>query len=178
MGIRRKSEFPTIFKTMDVLSVDQENQVTGQLPEKLTSVLTQAWAESGHRLTPQRQMVLKVLYSAMNQYHDCEALFRMVKAEYPRIGRVTVYRTLTLLKKANLLSVISGAVKTKRYRLRMPDEPRRQLTIVCWRCGNFRSCNDSMDQFVKVLKRKGFDLEEARFYGICPECSGELSGKG
>lgn len=52
----------------------------------------------------------------------------------------------------NLLSVISGAVKTKRYRLRMPDEPRRQLTIVCWRCGSFRCCNDSMDQLIKVLR--------------------------
>jgi Fe2+ or Zn2+ uptake regulation protein len=160
---------------MDISKVDNQK---GRSPLQAAAAIARAWAESGCRLTPQRQMVLKVLCSAMNRYHACEALFRMVKAEYPRIGRVTVYRTLILLKKANLLSVISGAVKTKRYRLRMPDEPRRQLTIVCWRCGNFRSCNDSMDQLIKVLKRKGFDVEEARLYGICPECSEELSGEG
>jgi Fe2+ or Zn2+ uptake regulation protein len=165
---------------MDISKVDNqktEDQVTGRSPLQAAAAIARAWAESGCRLTPQRQMVLKVLCSAMDRYHACEAVCRMVKAEYPRIGRVTVYRTLALLEKANLVSVMAGTDRNKRYRLKWPGEP-RQLIIVCVRCGCFRSCGDSMDQIVKALSEKGFAVEEARLYGICPECSGELSGEG
>ena len=53
--------------------------------------------ESGHKMTPQRMMVLTSLRHAPGHL-SASAIFENVKAAYPYIDISTIYRTLNVLK--------------------------------------------------------------------------------
>jgi len=67
-----------------------------------TGGLTDKLIEKGYRLTPQRLMIV----SAMESSHDhisAEEIYAQVAARYPNVNISTIYRTLELLKKLNLI---------------------------------------------------------------------------
>jgi len=53
--------------------------------------------EKGHRLTPQRILILKVIYDA-DSHISAEEIYEQLHARYPYSNISTVYRTLELLK--------------------------------------------------------------------------------
>ena len=63
----------------------------------------QALKESGHRLTPQRLMILSAIRHAEGHITAAEIL-EQVKESYPYLDVSTVYRTLSVLKQMRLIS--------------------------------------------------------------------------
>ncbi len=59
---------------------------------------------TGHRITPQRQIVLEVVESS-GEHLDAEAIYQRARerADDPRISLATVYRTLAVLKETGLI---------------------------------------------------------------------------
>jgi Fe2+ or Zn2+ uptake regulation protein len=62
-----------------------------------------ALRESGHKMTPQRMMILTSLRHAPGHLSAAE-IFEEVKAAYPYVDISTVYRTLSVLKDMRLIS--------------------------------------------------------------------------
>src|SRR5258708_40348056 len=61
-----------------------------------------SFRERGIRLTRQRRILLDLIdYSG--RHLDAESLYQLAKEKDPKINRVTVYRTLKLLKKGGLV---------------------------------------------------------------------------
>src|SRR5260370_34562829 len=58
--------------------------------------------ERGVRPTRQRQILLDLL-DKTGDHLDADSLFQMAKQKDPKLNRVTVYRTLKLLKKGGLV---------------------------------------------------------------------------
>ncbi|MBA2396478.1 MAG: transcriptional repressor [Ktedonobacteraceae bacterium] len=56
----------------------------------------------GYRLTPQRYMILSVIQEA-NEHLSVEQITERVQARNPYVSLSTIYRTLELLKKLNLI---------------------------------------------------------------------------
>src|SRR3990170_763039 len=59
--------------------------------------------ESGHKMTPQRMMILTSLRHAPGHLSAAD-IFERVKADYPYVDISTVYRTLAVLKDLRLIS--------------------------------------------------------------------------
>ena len=57
---------------------------------------------TGHRITPQRQIVLEVVENSA-QHLDTEAVYRRAQEKDPSISLATVYRTLAVLKDEGLI---------------------------------------------------------------------------
>lgn len=57
---------------------------------------------TGHRVTPQRQIVLQVVESSA-EHLDAEAIYQRAREKDPNISLATVYRTLTVLKHMGLI---------------------------------------------------------------------------
>ena len=53
--------------------------------------------ERGVRLTRQRQILLELI-DKTGEHLDAESLFQLAKEKDPKLNRVTVYRTLKMLK--------------------------------------------------------------------------------
>src|SRR3989304_3934493 len=57
---------------------------------------------TGHRVTPQRQLVLEVVETSP-EHLDAEAIYQRVREKDPQISLATVYRTLAVLKDMGLI---------------------------------------------------------------------------
>ena len=57
---------------------------------------------TGHRITPQRQIVLEVVETSA-EHLDAEAIYRRAREKDPKISLATIYRTLTVLKDKGLI---------------------------------------------------------------------------
>src|ERR1035438_1757962 len=58
--------------------------------------------QQGVRMTRQRKILLDLIDQS-GEHLDAEALFRLAKEQDPKLNRVTVYRTLKLLKLGGLV---------------------------------------------------------------------------
>jgi Fur family transcriptional regulator, ferric uptake regulator len=127
--------------------------------------------EQGHKLTPQRHTVLKVMASSHNHLTP-EVIYEKSRLEDPGIGRVTVYRTIDLLSKLDLVCRVHAEGGCRSYMMRRPTEHHHHL--VCSGCGkvvDFTNCN-LVDIEKKLSEESGFDIKGhlLEFHGLCRDC--------
>ena len=131
--------------------------------------------ERGMKLTTQRQAVLDVVANHEGQHLNCEEIFDLVRGEYPDIGLATVYRTLTLLEKMELVYKLSLDDGCSRYELNNNREDHRHHHLICTKCGSVEEVEeDLLEQLEEqILQKKGFIVKDHRvkLYGYCKKCS-------
>lgn len=122
----------------------------------------------GYRLTPQRALILEALAEAPGPL-GVEEILRRVRRAYPYVDPATVYRTLRLLKRLELVTEISGG-GASRYELARE----RHHHLVCSLCG---SVIDLPLRYLEPLRESlerdlGFlaDLGHFSLPGVCARC--------
>jgi Fur family ferric uptake transcriptional regulator len=127
----------------------------------------------GIRLTRQRLILLELL-DRSGRHLDAENLYLLAKEKDPKLNRVTVYRTLKLLKEGGLideLDLMHWAGDQHYYETRLKQE---HAHIVCLRCGKVEEFFGESLQNIKrqVEASLGFRIASARteMGGYCPDC--------
>jgi len=127
-----------------------------------------------YKITPQRQVILKVFLENTAEHLSAEEVYYLVKVNYPDIGLATVYRTLDLLTELEVLKKIDFGDNRTRYELD------RQKThyhhhMICLECGRVQEFDDDLlETLEKSLTQKtGFIItdHQLKFFGYCKECS-------
>src|SRR5271156_6735338 len=88
----------------------------------------------GVRLTRQRKILLDLI-DKTGQHLDAERLYQLAKEKDPKLNRVTVYRTLKLLKEGGLvdeLDLMHQAGEQHYYETRRKQE---HAHVICLGCG-------------------------------------------
>jgi Fur family ferric uptake transcriptional regulator len=129
--------------------------------------------QRGVRLTRQRQILLDLIDQS-GEHLDAEQLFKLAQEKDPKLNRVTVYRTLKLLKAGGLvdeLDLMHHNGDQHYYETRMKQE---HAHIICLRCGRVE------EFFGEPLRRMreqiedqfGFQIVLARTEvgGYCSHC--------
>jgi Fur family ferric uptake transcriptional regulator len=126
--------------------------------------------DKGYRLTPQRMMVLDVLHRT-DEHISAEEIFKEVKAAYPYANISTIYRTLELLKKLDLITEIDMGDGCIRYHLL---EKGHHHHLICNKCGKVVDLPESFLQELKVKLADKYDFEadikHMAVFGICSDC--------
>jgi len=132
-----------------------------------------ASAAAGLRLTRQRQIVLDLI-DKTGQHLDAESLYQMARDKDPKLNRVTVYRTLKLLKEGGLvdeLDLMHQAGEQHYYETRRKQE---HAHVICLSCGKVE---EFFGEPLQRLRRQiethfGFQIVLARTEvgGYCPHC--------
>jgi len=127
--------------------------------------------EAGHRLTPQRLVILSILRHAQGHLTAAEIL-ESVQQQYPYVDISTVYRTMSALKELHLVSETDMGTGEYSYEWTMP-EPHHHL--VCRDCGAEISLDNKYLQSIgrRLLKDYGFRAELGHFaiFGLCEACA-------
>ncbi len=133
----------------------------------------EALKQRGFRLTRQRQILLDLL-ERTGAHLDAETLYRMAHEQDPKLNRVTVYRTLKMLKEGGLvdeLDLMHHAGEQHYYETRRKQE---HAHVVCLRCGKVEEFFGEPLQKLKrqVEKTFGFQILIARteIGGYCAHC--------
>lgn len=129
--------------------------------------------ERGVRLTRQRQILLELIDKS-GKHLDAESLYLMAKEQDPKLNRVTVYRTLKLLKKGGLvdeLDLMHYGGDQHYYETRLKQE---HAHVICLRCGKVE---EFFGEPLQKLRRQveahfGFQVLLARteIGGYCSHC--------
>lgn len=145
------------------------------MPHKLLH-FQQYLNRSGLKATRQRQVIARAFF-ATSMHISAEALYRRVSGRDPRIGLVTVYRTLKLLKDAGL--AYERQFGEGRALFEHASSDRHHDHVICTECGRiteFENCDIEALQ-EQVARRFGFTLQyhKLELYGLCRECSASAS---
>jgi Fur family transcriptional regulator, ferric uptake regulator len=129
--------------------------------------------EQGVRLTRQRQILLELI-DKTGDHLDAESLYQLAKQKDPRINRVTVYRTIKMLKTGGLvdeLDLMHYGGDQHYYETRLKQE---HAHVVCLRCGKVEEFfGDVLQRLRKQVESHfGFQILLARTEvgGYCAHC--------
>ena len=128
--------------------------------------------EQGLPVTQQREAVAEVVFSS-EKHLSVEDIERKLRGAGERIGKATVYRTLDLLVKSQLVEEHDFNEGFKRYEHRLSRQPEHEH-LICLSCGEvteFRSGELKSIQG-KVAEEHGFRPTRHRLeiYGLCAAC--------
>jgi Fur family ferric uptake transcriptional regulator len=131
--------------------------------------------EKGHRLTPQRMLVIEALHNA-DKHISAEEIYEQLHSRYPYANISTVYRTLELLKKLNLVTEADFGEGCVRYHV---AEKGHHHHLVCRSCGKVIDMDESALHPLEdtLLQEYGFDAD-LRHLAISGECKGCRKKKG
>ncbi len=135
----------------------------------------EALHENGHRLTPQRMLVIEALHNS-DKHISAEEIYSQLHNRYPYANISTVYRTLELLKKLDLVTETDFGEGRVRYHV---ADKGRHHHLVCHSCGKIMDMEESALHPLKdtLSQKYGFDAD-LRHLAIAGECSGCRRRKG
>lgn len=139
----------------------------------MTTGIRDSLKQKGLRITRQRQILLDLL-DRSGKHLDAEELFQLAKEKDPRLNRVTVYRTLKMLKEGGLvdeLDLMHVAGEQHFYETRLKQE---HAHIICLRCARVEEFFGDPLQAMReqISKQFGFEVVVSRTEvgGYCSHC--------
>ncbi|NPA04032.1 MAG: transcriptional repressor [Epsilonproteobacteria bacterium] len=131
--------------------------------------------KKGLKYSLQREQILKALFDS-SCHLTPEEVHQKVKIINPSIGLATVYRTLSLLEKENLVTSISFGSEGKKYELNRGEHHDHMICIKCGKIIEF--FKEELERLQeRIAKDNGFKLlsHQLNMYGICKECQREFN---
>jgi len=138
--------------------------------EDRLQTLVQKIRQHGHRLTPQRMAILRILADSTG-HPTVEQVYEQVRAQFPMTSLATVYKTVTLLKEEGEILELSFGGESSRYD---GHNPHPHPHLICIRCGTILDPDLALfnDLPREICDKYGFQMVNHRvdFFGICPAC--------
>lgn len=127
----------------------------------------------GIRLTKQRRVLLQVMESA-RRHLDANEIFDRAQRIDKNITRVTVYRTIDLLKRHGLIDELDLLHLRGDRHYYESHGPRDHIHVACLRCGKVREVESELYEQLKqqITRDTGIEISVARTEvgGLCAEC--------
>ncbi|OXS54470.1 transcriptional repressor [Cohnella sp. CIP 111063] len=129
---------------------------------------------NGYKLTPQREITLKVLLENESDHLSAEDVFMLVRQKFPEIGLATVYRTLELLAELHIVQKMNFGDGVARFDLRQEGHDHMHHHLVCKVCGALEEIQDDwlLELEQRVASEYGFKVTDHRldFMGVYQTC--------
>jgi len=137
---------------------------------KTSDQLTDLFRERGLRVTPQRQVIFRLLYDD-DAHPTVESVHERAQAEMPTMSLKTVYQTvhdLQALGEVDVLDLGTGSLRVD------PNVEHPHHHLVCRACGRVRDLPVEFDGLrVPGRYRRDFTVDSVQviFRGRCDNCS-------
>lgn len=132
--------------------------------------LLQDLRQRGHRLTPQREMILSVICES-DGHISADDILKRVRKRYPYLNKSAVYRTLDLLTRLCLVNPTDFGQGRVEYEVHQHPHHHH---LVCRQCGKIAEADACVFAPVERALREeyGFaaDLDHFAVFGLCRKC--------
>jgi len=129
-----------------------------------------ALRRSGHKMTPQRMMIVTSLRHADGHLTAAD-IYERVKQDYPYVDISTVYRTLSVLKDMRLIAETDMGRGDALFEWVGSE---RHHHVICERCNAVRRLDHHyLEQLGAALEEKlGFraNIDHFAIFGLCAAC--------
>ncbi len=144
--------------------------------EERLGTLVEHLRGSGHRLTPQRLAIARVL-ACSRDHPSAETIFAEVRAEYPMVSLATIYNTLETLKDMGEVLEIEFSAGNRYDARQVAPHPH----LACTRCGRIEdvALPDIQERIAAVAQHLPYSavVPQVTFMGVCPACQ-EMASTG
>ncbi|MFC1916293.1 Fur family transcriptional regulator [Chloroflexota bacterium] len=125
---------------------------------------------AGMRATHQRALIMEIMRQGRGHL-DADEIYRRARGKEPRLSLSTVYRTLRMLKKLDLVEELHFDDEHHHYEVKPSAEHHH---LVCLRCGRVIEFHYPLSRYLKkrVPEARDFDIAETevRMTGYCARC--------
>lgn len=127
----------------------------------------------GRRLTRQRRVIVRVMDTAQ-RHLDIDEIYERARKLDPHVHRVTVYRTVDLLKRLGLIDELDLLhIRGDRHYYES-HAPREHIHIACLRCGKVREFESAIYEEMKRQIEQQLDMKitmsRTEVGGYCRSC--------
>jgi Fur family ferric uptake transcriptional regulator len=132
--------------------------------------LSEALQTGGYRVTRARKAIFRALID-IGGHVSADDIVSAVRRQEPSVGRMTVYRTLELLRQLGLVQPVYQGTGAAHYVLMDEGHHHHLICSTCDRVIEFDEC--MAQEMGKLLgERFGFEVQGhlLEFYGVCAEC--------
>jgi Fur family ferric uptake transcriptional regulator len=140
--------------------------------ERLRHELAVFMEKRGLRSTEQRRLIIDKLFEA-TEHVSIDQLLEIVRAEDPRVGYATVYRTMKLLVEGGLAQERKFGDGFTRYEL--ADAQAHHDHLICLSCGRITEFEEPAIEELqdRIAARYGFVVQDHKheLYGTCADCA-------
>lgn len=133
--------------------------------------LRQLFQEAGLRLTPQRDLIFRLLEETQTEHPTAEALHVRAQREMPSMSLRTVYAVLEELQEIRAVRPLDLGTGSMRFCTNVVNHHH----LVCERCGRVKDVHlDVTPPDIPAAERGGFLVTEKSivFRGLCADCRG------
>ena len=142
-------------------------------PKDRFDTILQKLREGGHKITPQRMAIVKILAKS-DDHPSVEYIHAQVKKDFPTMSLATVYRNILLIKSLGEVLELGFPDGSNRYD---GNKPYPHPHVICIKCKKIIDPHlDSLaDMQNEVAAETGFKVLNHRldFFGICSHCMAE-----
>lgn len=136
-----------------------------------TEELLQSLRQKGYRVTPQRELIIKIFQEAgVDKHLSAEDVYEVLKSTNEQISLATTYRTLRMLVKMNVLRELDFAESHKHYELIDSDSPPHHH-IICLNCNKTIEFEDDEINRLGQLIAEKYSVEvvdmQFQIFGNC-----------
>jgi Fur family ferric uptake transcriptional regulator len=129
-----------------------------------------ALREHGYKLTPQRRAVIAAI-AASSDHLTPNDLYQKVRRDHPAVGLTTIYRTLEILARLELICELHAGGSCHSYTTGAPEHHHH---IICSGCGEVVDFSgyDLSPLEERLSRETGFEIEGhlLEFTGRCRRC--------
>lgn len=128
--------------------------------------------ENGYRLTAPRQAVVETIASSQQILSPMD-VYERARRQYPRLGLVTVYRTMEKLEELGCLQRVHLPTSCQGF---VPAATGHQHLLICEQCGMaiyFSGDSEKMDTLIEdVAENSGYTIRDhwLQLFGLCENC--------
>jgi Fe2+ or Zn2+ uptake regulation protein len=136
--------------------------------------------QAGYRLTAPRQAVVEIIATSPFLL-DPQAIHDQARQVYPRLGLVTVYRTLEKLEELGLVQRVHHPDGCQAF---IAATRGHQHLLICERCSRveyFSGDSERMDRLMEsVAEESGYQIRDhwLQLFGLCAECRQQIQAAG
>lgn len=129
--------------------------------------------ENGYRLTAPRRAVVETVSNSKHVLSPI-TIYEMARERYPKLGLVTVYRTLEKLEELGLIQRVHRPSDCQAF---VSAFTGHQHLLICQDCGRveFFTGDDQMATLMAdVGQKSGYQINDhwLQLFGLCAECQG------
>lgn len=126
-----------------------------------------------YRLTPQREVITKLLLEHSDQHLSAEEIYDLVRRTNPEVGLATVYRTLELLTDLHVIQSVDFGDGRQRYEFN-DDRKHAHHHFICTRCGRVTEVAEDLlerlEAAIEAAHGCRITNHQVKLYGICGQC--------
>ena len=159
--------------SVDSKDAQQETSSTPSKPGIQAISLEQALISRGLRMTHQRRLLIQIIQDA-ESHLDAIALWERARGHDPTLNKVTVYRTLAMLKKHGLVDELDLMHLRGGKHFYEARASRDHIHLACLKCGRIQEFESSLFEKLKgqIERQRRFNIKVVRVEagGYCENC--------